>query len=143
VIQDSDDDKFLIFQNIEAKTGDIITLTYDFDAPDVSPEFYLVGPLELRQDSESRASIFEFRQWQIANDAGVLTYYGPGFTEHSNNEGAVTGEIEMVLIGDTFQDIDTDNILDIGTEVTINNVPAGLTPSIALAGSSSQMAGVL
>ena len=40
--------------------------------------------------------------------------------------------IEVFLTGDTFQDIDNDNILDIGTEVTLGNVPAGLTPSIAL-----------
>ena len=30
----------------DIKKGDICTLSYEFDAPDISPEFYLLGPLE-------------------------------------------------------------------------------------------------
>ncbi|MCH8833449.1 MAG: hypothetical protein IIA81_04060, partial [Thaumarchaeota archaeon] len=53
--------------NVNLKKGETITLSYEFDAPDVYPEFYLLGPLEI-------GSFAEMRQWQIANDApGVDT----------------------------------------------------------------------
>ena len=43
------------------------TFEYTYDAPDISPEFYLMGPLTLHE--EGKASIYEKRTWQIANDA--------------------------------------------------------------------------
>jgi len=53
--------------NVNMKKDETISLSYEFDAPDVSPEFYLLGPLEI-------GSFAEMRQWQIANDApGVDT----------------------------------------------------------------------
>ncbi|QQR65269.1 hypothetical protein IPH92_01660 [Candidatus Kaiserbacteria bacterium] len=42
--------------------GDELTLTYMFDAPDVSPYLYLLGPLDMDGFKELRA-------WQIASDA--------------------------------------------------------------------------
>jgi len=39
-------EKKLIWQNIDLKAGDELKLEYAFDAPDVSPYFYLLGPLE-------------------------------------------------------------------------------------------------
>ncbi len=38
--------------------------SYEFDAPDISPEFYLLGKLEI-------GSWSEYREWQIANDAEI------------------------------------------------------------------------
>ncbi len=55
-----------------------------------------------------------------------------GFTEVVANDGSVDGQIVFTLTGDTFQDIDNDDVLDIGTEVIVNGIPAGLTGSIAL-----------
>ena len=34
---------------------------FEFDAPDISPEFFLLGPLDI-------GSFKEARQWQIASD---------------------------------------------------------------------------
>ena len=48
--------------DVELEAGEAIDLSYQFDAPDVSPEFYLLGPLSLE-------SFAEIRQWQIASDA--------------------------------------------------------------------------
>ncbi|MCK5591675.1 MAG: hypothetical protein KAI72_06945, partial [Candidatus Pacebacteria bacterium] len=31
---------------VDIQKGETITLNYEFDAPDISPEFYLLGPLE-------------------------------------------------------------------------------------------------
>ena len=46
-------------------------LTYDFDGPDISPEFYLLGPLRFNADKGlGLEKIFEEpRAWQIAADA--------------------------------------------------------------------------
>ncbi|MBI2653175.1 right-handed parallel beta-helix repeat-containing protein, partial [Candidatus Woesearchaeota archaeon] len=43
------------------KKGSKYILSYKFDAPDISPEFYVLGPLEI-------GAFKEARQWQIAND---------------------------------------------------------------------------
>src|SRR3989344_2258715 len=66
--------------DITAKAGEAITLSYEFDAPDVSPFLYLLGPLEFIPNEPTRigtttefrsnGSYFaELRQWQIAADA--------------------------------------------------------------------------
>lgn len=55
-----------------------------------------------------------------------------GFNEVTANNGAVDGKIAFRLTGDTFQDTDNDNLLDVGSEVTLGNIPAGLSATIAL-----------
>ena len=55
-----------------------------------------------------------------------------GFNEVTANDGSVEGKISFRLTGDTFQDIDNDDILDAGSEVTLGNIPAGLSPTISL-----------
>jgi hypothetical protein len=72
---------------------------------------------------------------------GLLNYYsthfGKGFTESSANDGSVEGSININLTGgDTFQDEDNDDILDLETEVTIGNIPNGLTPTVTLSSST-------
>jgi len=47
------------------EAGETQTFFYEYDAPDISPEFYLVGPLKFA-DSEGGSE--ELRAWQIAND---------------------------------------------------------------------------
>lgn len=49
------------------KQGDRISLHYDYDAPDISPEFYLLGPLMVAGSEK------ELRAWQIANDDSGIT----------------------------------------------------------------------
>jgi hypothetical protein len=66
-----------------------------------------------------------------ANQPSVA-YLGSGFTESITNNGQLTDSILVQLTGDTYQDTDSDNLLDVGTEVIINNIPAGLTPVVAL-----------
>lgn len=67
-------------------------------------------------------------------DQPSIAYLGSGFTEAITNNGTVTDSILIQITDDTFQDTDADNILDIGSEVVLGNIPAGLTPSIALSG---------
>ncbi len=59
------------------KSGESIKLSYQYDAPDISPQFYLLGPIEIWQpvmDAEGgevkNTIVFtEPRPWQIAADA--------------------------------------------------------------------------
>jgi hypothetical protein len=61
------DEAKITWQDVELSAGDELVISYTFDAPDVSPEFYLLGPLELNSAIGIRHS--EFRSWQIASDA--------------------------------------------------------------------------
>ena len=57
----------LITWKVSLKKGEKIKLSYTYKAPDVSPEFYKLGPLRLYENEQK---IFEEgRQWQIASDA--------------------------------------------------------------------------
>ena len=79
-IIDKTDDSQTIAWPVAINSGEEIQLSYTYDAPDISPEFYLLGPLEIRQattEMEGEATgvinqtkIFtEPRAWQIATDA--------------------------------------------------------------------------
>ncbi len=52
----------ITWSEVTLKEGESITLQYRFDAPDISPYLYLLGPLDLDGYKERR-------QWQIASDA--------------------------------------------------------------------------
>ena len=56
------------------------------------------------------------------NDPLSVAYSGLGFTETTANTGAVTGSIVITLSGDTW------NAGLTASDVTLGNVPAGLTP---------------
>ncbi|MHA1482679.1 MAG: hypothetical protein ACTSQA_04480, partial [Candidatus Heimdallarchaeaceae archaeon] len=58
--------------------GEKHELSYQFDAPDISPYLYLLGPLEIE-------NFQEIRQWQIAADAVTLTQRAYIF---ENDDGA-------------------------------------------------------
>lgn len=62
------------------KKGRHYQLAYFFDAPDVSPEFYLLGPLRLDDYQEARA-------WQIASDADMQTVYANQAAQVSDASG--------------------------------------------------------
>ncbi|MFH0978177.1 MAG: Ig-like domain repeat protein [Candidatus Woesearchaeota archaeon] len=49
--------------DVDLKKGDTLSLAYEYDAPDTSPMFYLLGKLQI-------GSWQEYRYWQIASDAG-------------------------------------------------------------------------
>ena len=50
------------WRNLNFSEGDLIEIKYEFDAPNSSPDFFLLGPLQIGNFSESRS-------WQIASDA--------------------------------------------------------------------------
>ncbi|OGZ32865.1 MAG: hypothetical protein A2V69_00625 [Candidatus Portnoybacteria bacterium RBG_13_40_8] len=67
----------------EIKKGETKEFIYTFDAPNVSPYFYLIGPLKMYQresaypegENQRLSAVFaEQRQWQIAADAETEVY---------------------------------------------------------------------
>ncbi len=75
--------KTIIWQ-AEIKKGETKEFSYTFDAPDVSPYLYLLGPLKMFDPSTgSGRSVFEeVRSWQIASD---VTCGAAGFTDPLSN----------------------------------------------------------
>ncbi len=60
-----DGDTKLISWDVSLAAGETAQLGYYFNAPDVSPEFYLLG----KAVAEGTTEFEEMRQWQIASDA--------------------------------------------------------------------------
>ncbi len=52
---------------VDLTAGETQTFSYEYDAPDVSPYLYLLGPAEVR--SGSGLPFVEARQWKLASDA--------------------------------------------------------------------------
>jgi len=60
----------IITWQVDWKVGETHELKYEFDAPDISPYIYLLGPLKIGDPSASSGQVFqETRKWQIATDA--------------------------------------------------------------------------
>lgn len=69
----------IVWHDVVLKEGDEITLSYTFDAPDVSPYLYLLGPLDMD-------GFKELREWQIASDALGAVAWLTGFETLSGTE---------------------------------------------------------
>ncbi len=77
------------------------------------------------------------------SDDAILEYQLPTnqFNESEADDGSVTNEYLLVvqLTGDTFDDTGNDDLLDLSAQVTINNVPAGLTPVLSLSDNDTRL----
>jgi len=78
----------LVWTGLDLAAGEHIELRYTFDAPDISPEFYLLGPARLDGHEEGR-------QWQIAADA---------LGEFAARQGTSTGWTDAGLAWDAADD---------------------------------------
>ncbi|KKW40680.1 MAG: hypothetical protein UY90_C0074G0004, partial [Candidatus Peregrinibacteria bacterium GW2011_GWA2_54_9] len=85
--------------------GESVTLSYQYDAPDTSPEFYLVGPLRLA--AQDGTLYEERRTWQIANDA-TGTISGTVYTDNGTNDIGALKTIQLVKNGTAQTTADTD-----------------------------------
>jgi len=56
-----------IVWDVDLTAGETQTYSYEYDAPDISPYLYLLGPSEVR--AESGLPFVEARQWKLASDA--------------------------------------------------------------------------
>lgn len=65
--------------SVDWRAGETYYLRYTFDAPDISPALFLVGPMSIAPNSLADRDWQESRQWQIASDAVTANgniYYG-------------------------------------------------------------------
>ncbi len=94
----------VISWKVSVKKGEKLSLGYWFDSPDISPQFYLLGPLTFKSqtpNSNKQETAFqETRQWQIANDAQLLT--NPSFT--GGYTGWTLSPSSSVYDSSTYQD---------------------------------------
>jgi hypothetical protein len=67
-VEDNTTDKTITW-NISLQKGQVITLGYNYTPPNVSPEFYLLGPLTFYD--QNKILFQESRRWQIASDVGI------------------------------------------------------------------------
>lgn len=70
--------------DVQLKKGETTTLSYNYKAPDISPQFYVSGPLQFFANVNSKSeapngSVYEEpRSWQIAADALGVSWYNDG-----------------------------------------------------------------
>ncbi len=70
----------ILIWSLDLKAGERREISYIFKAPDISPEFYKLGPLGFYENSDDIRPIFsEIRSWQIAadvvvNDGSAMVY---------------------------------------------------------------------
>jgi murein DD-endopeptidase MepM/ murein hydrolase activator NlpD len=69
VIESPDESSQVLRWQVSAKAGEQKTFGYSYQVPNISPQFYLVGPLTLREEGEGALVFAEARQWQLAVDA--------------------------------------------------------------------------
>jgi hypothetical protein len=67
-LRELDDAKELSW-SVNFRAGEVYDFSYIFDAPDISPEFYLLGEAKLVSNSSEETVFEEKRFWQIASDA--------------------------------------------------------------------------
>ncbi len=83
--------------NLNLSAGETVTIGYRFDAPDIAPEFYLLGPLLIETNGQEQWR--EVRSWQIAGDAvnvfRVTTYeIEPGVFTGTNYALGLTNALQ-------------------------------------------------
>ncbi|MCG8573289.1 MAG: hypothetical protein MI810_00275, partial [Flavobacteriales bacterium] len=71
-----------------------------------------------------------------ATGDAVVEYELPDaeYTESFANDGSINNSNSLLisLTGDTFDDTGNDGLLNVGSQVTLGNIPAGLTPVLTL-----------
>lgn len=77
-------DTLALIWDVTLAEGESITLSYQFDAPNISPEFYLLGPATV-------GTFAELRQWHIASDVDAPVVASWSINNSSNsNDASVT-----------------------------------------------------
>jgi hypothetical protein len=104
----ANDNKSIESDNLKLAKGDEVMLSYTFDAPDISPELFLLGPMKLNLPRGFFAKLFSFdwndttiyeeaRSWQIASDAVISTFnQRTGFIENDQSGDNITSGTVMI-----------------------------------------------
>lgn len=105
-------DTQIISWNLNFTAGETKTLGYYYDAPNISPEIFLLGPLQSVVDGNKIWE--ESRQWQIASDAVCVAASSGNWTTVTwTNCGAGPTATDSVQIPNTFSvTLDTSPTVD-------------------------------
>jgi hypothetical protein len=121
--------------NIEMKKGESYELKYKFDAPDVSPYLYLLGPLSFTENGSREAVFQETRHWQVAADAPDTLILRPNATGTYQQWSTFGDTVHWSLTSDQNDNTgvqvtgtttlkETENLADTTQAGTINSVTA-------------------
>lgn len=114
-IEESGSKKYVVW-DVSLKNGDVLELSYTYQAPRVSPQFYLLGPLRFEESRNwlqklagmlsSEGSLFEeARRWQIAVDAEATidssVYTTIGFMKHAPAMVFISDQVGFMFYSDT------------------------------------------
>ena len=102
-IIEKEDKKTLRWQ-VDWKKGKNYKLSYVYDAPDISPEFYLLGNLALQN------GFTEGRSWQIANDAAGTIFANADISTTNWTSGTCTSDLWDCINEGTTSPNDSDTI---------------------------------
>lgn len=75
-----------VFWQVDLKAGQTYEINYSFDAPNVSPYIYLLGPLKI-------GDFQELKRWKIASDATI------SFVNSTSNNTNNSGDVTLTLSG--------------------------------------------
>lgn len=84
----------ILIEDAVIPAGQTLVLNYEYDAPDVSPGFYTVGPMAFA--SVLGPVYFEGRSWQIANDEAGESIITGLINWYKFNDGAGTVAIDHI-----------------------------------------------
>ncbi len=122
--------------NVSLKAGEEISLGYEYKAPEISPQFYLIGPLSMTTLTD--LVFTEPRNWQVAADdlpaSGV--YIKTGYYIGSGYFNRITGlgfKPEMVVLksdSNTTATIFKTNIMANGTVAFLGSASADSTAGL-------------
>ncbi|MFH0892645.1 MAG: hypothetical protein V1867_07800 [Candidatus Falkowbacteria bacterium] len=130
-IEDDKSEKRIIIPDIELKPGEDYWFSYEFDALDISPEFYLLGPLNLTSNVKGQMLnvASEARHWQIASDnPGAIGhqyfYYNNAVTKTINFTTDNWQEVTEYLIASTTFTAGKDYLIVVNFSIHNSNVNA-------------------
>jgi hypothetical protein len=66
---DDSDGRRIVIDTVDLQVGDVLNFSYEYDSPDISPEFYIINPMLFTATDGTQN--LEARNWQIANDNPV------------------------------------------------------------------------
>ena len=122
----------IISWNLDMKKGETKILGYKYDAPDISPEIFLLGPLEFFSDKSvvdptgKLPDFKEIRQWQIASDGNNCTATISGTWSTAGNWQGCGGLApqagdNVTINGGVTITMDIDVVSQIGSVIINNN----------------------
>lgn len=92
--KDIEDSVQVLSWNVDVKKGETVTLGYSFKSPNVSPQFYTLGPLKMF-NQENMLVFEDSRMWQLAIDAQVTLATDVDTTADTHN-----GPNRLVMVND-------------------------------------------